>query len=352
MGVAKQLDEACLDRFFPLNTLSPPLLKEAMAHGRIERHPPGRTVFRSDDPGSHELFLLAGQLALVADGQPVRTLRADSREAARSLAEACPLHCTVLARTSVTLLRLDRERLESLLRRNEACAPSAVVPGASTDTLLQTALTAPIFSRLPRLHLQALKQRLDILEVKKGQTIIREGEPGTHYHLILSGRCQISRRRRHKRKAAVIAELGPGEGFGEGALIAHDCHDSTVSMLEGGQLLRISKGDFLTLLVRPFIKWIPYQRLLAMKAEGAVLLDIRSAGVFRRRSLPGSINIPLATLRQCAPLLDKRRRYIICSDIGRRASTAAFLLARQGMDVRVLDESMRTSLQKNTGRQQ
>ncbi len=350
MGVAKQrIDEAYLHQFTPLNTLSPQLLDEAVQHSTIERHPPGRRIFQQGAPCQHTLFLLSGQLALMSEGSPVRTLKADSREASRPIDEYCPRRCTALASTSVTLLSIDSARLEELLQRNEGggVRPAAAATDAERQDQLQGALTAPLFSRLPKPHLQVLKKRLTAMNVNGGDIIIREGDCGEYYYLIVAGRCRVTRQPGRSSRQVVVAELQAGEGFGEGALIAHDFHDSTVTMLENGRLLRLSKGEFLTLLVRPFIKWIPYQRLLEMKARGAVLLDIRSTGVFQKRHLEGSINIPLRTLRHCAFLLDKRKSYIICSDISRRAATAAFLLAQQGMDVKVLDESMRSALQKS-----
>lgn len=350
MGVAKQrIDETHLSQFSPLNTLSPPLLDEAIALSRIERHPPGRRIYQAGGVRHQRLFLLSGQLALMSEGKPARTLKADSAEACRPVDEHCPPSCTALASTSVTLLAIDRAALEDLLARNECggVKPPRVDKDRERETQIQLALTAPLFSRLPKPHLQVLKKRLTTLDVNAGDVIIREGEAGEFYYFIVTGRCRITRQGGRRKRPGEVAELSAGEGFGEGALIAHDAHDSTVAMLEGGRLLRLSKGEFLTLLVRPFIKWIPYPRLLEMQARGAILLDIRSPGVFQKRRLPGSINIPLRTLRHCAFLLDKRKTYVICSDIGRRAATAAFILARQGLEVKVLDESMRSALHKS-----
>ncbi len=350
MGVAKQrIDETYLSQFTPLSTLSPELLDEALDHATIERYPPGRRIIQEGAPRQDTLFLLSGQLALMSDGSPARTLKADSREAARPIDEHHAPRCTALASTSVTILSIDSTTLEELLRRNEGRgvkpSPHGTDPGP--EGRLQGALTAPLFSRLPKPHLQVLKKRLTAMEVNAGDIIVHEGDPSEYYYLIVTGRCRVTRQPGRNSRQITVAELTAGEGFGEGALIAQDFHDSTVTMLENGRLLRLSKGEFLTLLVRPFIKWIPYQRLLEMKARGAIPLDIRSAGVFQKRHLQDSINIPLRTLRHCAFLLDKRKTYIICGDIGRRAASAAFLLAQQGMDVKILDESMRSALRKD-----
>ncbi len=385
MGVAKPLiDEAFLCQFKPLDTLSPGLLAEAIAHSRIERLPPGRRIHWAKNAVQENVqYLLSGQLALLTEHGLVRTLKADAREALHPIGEMCPPGCTALARTSVTLLSIERACLDDLLRRNHrdktgfsalpaigpaspdisppespdrtspcatkfsATAAAEIRPSPHEPLPYHAALTAPLFSRLPRPHLQVLKQRLTEVTVHAGEVVIREGETGDHYYFIVAGRCRVTRQAGRRSRPVVVAELGAGEGFGEGALIAHDRHDSTVTMVEQGRLLRLSKGEFLTLLVQPFIQWIPYGSLSVLRSQGAVLLDIRSTGVFRKKHLQGSINIPLNTLRQCAALLDRRKRYVICSDIARRGATAAFLLAQQGMDVRILDESMRTALRKD-----
>lgn len=347
MGAAQQLiDENHLNRFTPLSTLTPTLLDEVIRQASVERFPPGHRLFNQHQRDQKTHFLLSGQLALITDGEPSSMLRADSPEAHCPIAPGQPRRLTALASTSVTVLSIDSAILDELLQCNQTNNDGSAADPAANDRPLSPALTSPLFSRLPRPHLQVLRKRLTEITACAGETIIREGDPGDDYYLIAAGRARVSRHSGKCRRPAILAELEAGDGFGEGALISHDRHDSTITMLENGRLLRLSKGEFLTLLVRPFIKWIPFSRLLRLQTRGAVLLDIRSSGVFRKRHLGGSINIPLKTLRQCAFLLEKRKNYIICSDISRRAATAAFVLAQQGIDVKILDESMRTALRK------
>jgi len=236
--------------------------------------------------------------------------------------------------------------LDELLQRNQDDGNRHATQPIADDSRLSPALTSPLFSRLPRPHLQVLHRRLSEIPARAGETVVKEGEAGDFYYLIAAGRCRVSRHSGKGKRMITLAELSAGDGFGEGALISHDYHDCTVTMLEDGQLLRLSKGEFLTLLVRPFIKWIPFSQLLSLQDQGAILLDIRSNGVFHKQRLDGSVNIPLHTLRQCAFLLDKRKKYIICSDISRRAAAAAFFLAQQGLEVKILDERMRTALRR------
>ncbi|MFQ5488056.1 MAG: cyclic nucleotide-binding domain-containing protein, partial [Gammaproteobacteria bacterium] len=218
MGVAKQrIDEAYLSQFTPLSTLSPELLDEALDHTTIERYPPGRRIFQEGEPRQRTLFLLSGQLALMSEGNPARTLKADSREAARPIDEHRAHRCTALARTSVTILSINSATLEELLRRNE---DGGVMPSdPDREKQLQGALTAPLFSRLPKPHLQVLKKRLTAMNVNAGDLIIHEGDPSEYYYLIVAGRCRVTRQPGRSSRQITVAELTAGEGFGEGALI-------------------------------------------------------------------------------------------------------------------------------------
>ncbi|MEZ4238299.1 MAG: cyclic nucleotide-binding domain-containing protein [Myxococcota bacterium] len=50
-----------------------------------------------------------------------------------------------------------------------------------------------------------------------GEAVVTEGEPGDEAFLIRSGRCRV-----HSRSAGDIRELGPGEVFGELAVLSAD----------------------------------------------------------------------------------------------------------------------------------
>ncbi|HHH36244.1 MAG TPA: cyclic nucleotide-binding domain-containing protein [Gammaproteobacteria bacterium] len=336
MGAASQLiDPGHISQLTPLNRLTPPLLDEALARASIERHPPGRRLFMHNERDDRTLFLLSGQLVLYNDDGASITLKAESSEARQPVDDTSPHRYTALASTSVSLLSLDAAFLRELLQRNDTAPPGE-------DTHINAALTAPLFSRLPKPHLQVLKKRLVHQEANAGEDIVREGTPAEYYYLVTAGRCRVSRRNGKGGTPTPQYELSPGDGFGEGALITGKAYDTTVTMIEKGALLRLSRGEFLTLLVRPFIKWISFEQVMAQQRRGAILLDIRSTGAFQKRHIAGSVNIPLMTLHHCAPLLNKARTYILCGDGGKRTASAAFLLARQGMDTCILDTEVRS----------
>jgi hydroxyacylglutathione hydrolase len=75
---------------------------------------------------------------------------------------------------------------------------------------------------------------------------------------------------------------------------------------------------------------IEVSRLADELATGAVLLiDVRDAAEFRGGFVPGSVHLPLASLREAAHLLPDVPTVACCSD-GRRAAVAASALRRWG----------------------
>jgi CRP-like cAMP-binding protein len=327
-----------LSHVSPLNRLDPVLLEELLAYSRTERLPPGRCLFKRKDADTRTLFLLSGQLALVSEDHQTRVVRSDAREARTPIDPHDPHRVTALARTSVTILSVDTALLADLLER----CPAAGEPGAGhlaqPDTMVEPMLALPLFSHLPPPHLHVLKHRMAHLRVVAGTILFKAGDPAEFYYLIKSGRIGTSQPARHGQKTAPT-KLGPGEGLGETSLINHGRYEITATALEDSQVLRISKGEFLTLLVRPHSRWLTYSEVASRQQAGAILLDVRTPRAYHRSHLPDSLNLPLKMLRQTARILDHGHGYIVYSDRPGHGATAAFLLACQGIEAGILREA-------------
>lgn len=327
-----------LSHFLPLNQLDPAAREELMRGSRIERLPPGRCLFQRADVSARTLFLMSGQLALLPDGQNARMLRADTREACAPIDPHSPRRVTALARTSVTVLSVDSELLASLLGRSgKSSAPAGHPVGTDDETADDTRLfRSPLFARLPWPHQQVLKNRMTRIHVPAGKTLVREGEPARSYYFIEQGRFRLTRRSRHRRRDTLLMETGTGAGIGEYGLITNSRCDTTATALEDSRVARFSKGEFLTLLVRPLLNWVGHSDIAPAHSPGSALLDVRPARAFQRGHLPGSVNLPLRNLRQLVCLLDRGHGYIIYSDKSGDGNTAVFLLACHGIESRLL----------------
>jgi CRP-like cAMP-binding protein len=70
-----------------------------------------------------------------------------------------------------------------------------------------------LLSGLPGEHLSRLAARLEREEVASGATVVREGEPGDRFYVVLSGMLSVTQTELGERRV-----LRPGDAFGEVAL--------------------------------------------------------------------------------------------------------------------------------------
>jgi CRP-like cAMP-binding protein len=79
-------------------------------------------------------------------------------------------------------------------------------------------------------------------EFPKGHVLFREGEPGKEMFVLQSGKVAISKRVRDVEK--VLATLGPGEFFGEMAIISNKPRNATAAVAEDAKVLVIDPKTF------------------------------------------------------------------------------------------------------------
>jgi CRP/FNR family transcriptional regulator, cyclic AMP receptor protein len=79
-------------------------------------------------------------------------------------------------------------------------------------------------------------------EFSRGTVLFREGEPGKEMYVLQSGRVTISKHVRDVEK--VLAVLGPGEFFGEMAIISNKPRNASATVSEDAKLLVIDPKTF------------------------------------------------------------------------------------------------------------
>lgn len=88
---------------------------------------------------------------------------------------------------------------------------------------------------------------------------------------------------------------------------------------------------------------LQWHELAAARADGAVLVDVRSASEFAAGSIPGALNLSLEDLREQLDDLPRVPLIVHCQ-VGQRGHTAARILTQHGFDVQNLDGGYRTWL--------
>ena len=106
----------------------------------------------------------------------------------------------------------------------------------------QTLAGIPIFSECTRKELKAISRLVTPVSISEGKVLVREGEPGREFMIIVEGSATV---RRNGRK---IASLGPGDFFGELALLAGVPRTATVIADTDMVIEALNRAEFATLL--------------------------------------------------------------------------------------------------------
>src|SRR3546814_125144 len=93
------------------------------------------------------------------------------------------------------------------------------------------------FQMVPPANLQAMFMRLQKFDAEPGQVIVKQGEPGDFFYVIVSGRCIVTREQPNQ-KAVRLAEIDAGSCFGEEALIADERRNASVTTQPRAPLMR------------------------------------------------------------------------------------------------------------------
>ena len=100
----------------------------------------------------------------------------------------------------------------------------------------------PLFERCSKRELEAIASLADQVEREEGRVLVREGELGREFWVVVDGIAEVSR------DGQTLAALGAGDFFGEIALVSNVPRTATVTAASAFVGLVISSRDFWTLL--------------------------------------------------------------------------------------------------------
>jgi CRP/FNR family transcriptional regulator, cyclic AMP receptor protein len=109
---------------------------------------------------------------------------------------------------------------------------------ASKDTKLELLRHVPLFAGARDSTLRLIGQLADEVDVPHDKYLMREGQSGQEFFLIIDGHVRI------ERGGATINVLGPGEFLGEIALIDHGPRTATAVTDGPAKLLVITRQGF------------------------------------------------------------------------------------------------------------
>jgi CRP/FNR family transcriptional regulator, cyclic AMP receptor protein len=108
----------------------------------------------------------------------------------------------------------------------------------SRDSKVEAIAHVPLFSAASRKELAQIAGVADELDLREGKDMTREGAPGREFFVILDGTADV------RRKGRKVRSLGPGDFFGEIALVSQKPRTATVTATSPLRALVITDRSF------------------------------------------------------------------------------------------------------------
>jgi CRP-like cAMP-binding protein/rhodanese-related sulfurtransferase len=347
--MTKQVEIAQLKALSPLDSLKKDNLHALAKKTKVREAQPGEALFREGDSEKRTVYVLAGSVELREGDQTAGRIVGGTEEARNPLSPKLPRRHTALAVSAVDYVTIDSDLLDVMLTWDQTGSYEVSElrgDAGGNDDWMTTLLQTKAFHKIPPANIQAIFMRLQQVNYKAGDVVIKQGEEGDFFYVITRGRCVVTRETPLNKEGIRLAELEVGDTFGEEALISEAKRNATVTMETDGALMRLGKDDFRKLLNEPMLDWVDIAGAEKIIAEGGQWLDVRLPSEFEAYHNEGAINVPLYFIRLKLKTPDPSIKYVVCCDTGRRSSAGAFILNERGFQTYVLKGGLnRTSLQ-------
>jgi CRP-like cAMP-binding protein len=204
----------------------------------------GQTVFRRGDAADAFYVIRSGTIHIedVQDDGDVVILTALGRGDAfgeLGLLGSAPRAATARANGETTLFKIDKPTFDALLA-DDIDAPTF----APTMQSYAELRSLPVFRSLTTGDLALILEHGAWLTPVPGDELITQGEPGDAFYAIGAGQVDVTR------DGDPVASLGPGDHFGEVALLTDEPRNATVTAHTAMRVFRLDRQGFIDVVAR------------------------------------------------------------------------------------------------------
>lgn len=243
-------------------------------HGVLRRIAADEVLCRQFERDERAFIVLSGELAIseVVDGESVGLARLGRGELCGEIGALFGAErlSTATACGEVLLLEVAGDVLAALIARNPRVREGVIERYRSR--VLHTGLRAvPLLRYLPEEARDELLEHAALLCFRAGTRIVLEGEPGDALFIVVYGTARVSHR--IGGHPLNLALLGPGDYFGEWALLTGAPRAATVTASTDVEALRVDCAPFLAFIqdhpeVRDRIDQVAHNRRRELEEAG------------------------------------------------------------------------------------
>jgi len=340
----EQMGSELLRQFSPLDGLKRDNLAALARKVQVRELSPGQILFKEGDSEKRTVYVVSGLLELLDDGKVGEIIEGGTDVARNPISPYFPRRFSARARDRVQFISIDSDLLDVMLTWDQTGSyevselhGEAAVGGDDWMTML---LQAKAFHKIPPANIQAIFMRMQQINYKTGDVVVKQGSEGDYFYVLTRGSCLVTRETPLNKEGIKLAELVVGDTFGEEALISDAKRNATVTMTADGSVMRLGKDDFKRLLNEPMLDWVDHSKAEEIIQNGGQWLDVRLPSEFENQHKDSAINMPLYFIRLKINTLDENKKYVVCCDTGRRSSAGAYILSERGFQAYVLRDGI------------
>ena len=337
---SEQISTELLRSFSPLDGLKRDNLAALARKVHLRELSPGQVLFKEGDSEKRTFYIASGILELIDHGKVVGTVEGGSELARNPVAPVYPRRVSARARDRVKFISIDSDLLDVMLTWDQTGTYEVSElqgdAGDSGEDWMTMLLQTKAFHKIPPANIQAIFMRMQQINYKSGDIILKQGAEGDYFYVLTRGSAVVTRETPLSKDGIKLAELHVGDTFGEEALISDAKRNATVTMTADGAVMRLGKDDFKKLLNEPMLEWVGLEEAEKIVANGGQWLDVRLPSEYESNHMEGAVNIPLYFIRLKINTLDQSKKYVVCCDTGRRSSAGAYILNERGYQAYVL----------------
>ncbi|MCH2099245.1 MAG: cyclic nucleotide-binding domain-containing protein, partial [Pseudomonadales bacterium] len=264
-----------LKRLSPFSTISESHLPEIRKKGSLVTHDKGKILFKRGEPAEDLVYLIQGSVDLADASFEIRPVRSGTDASKAPLCKEDRRSVTAVTTHPCRVFVIPKDYVDLVLTWDEA-GNYIVSEVEDEGDWMTSLLSSAMFSAVPPANIQQLFARFEEVRMKTGDTVLKQGDPGDFFYVLKSGHCRITRRLSQdgQVREVPLAEIGPGDVFGEDALIGDAPRNATVTMVSDGSLMRLGQEDFEDLLQNPVIHYIETAELHRLMKDAGTRIEV------------------------------------------------------------------------------
>jgi CRP-like cAMP-binding protein len=261
-------DLSDIDRALLLNPvlarLSPASRSELATKVRCLQFSAGTDIVRQGDHGETFYIVLDGEADVLVSTESgvetkVATLVAGQCFGERALIEEETRNATVRAQGVLRVFELGRSTFFDTLEKADIELQNVTALIRSTQAIRRS----PVFEDLSPAAMLSLQKRLGRASHQKDDIIFEQGSIGDRFYLVESGILAVLA----GDPLEQIATLGPGEFFGEFALLYDSPRSATIRSTADGELLFLDRAQFREVMNRDFVSTLNIQDVAKSRVQ-------------------------------------------------------------------------------------